>query len=496
MPTEEKALRVLLVEDDPDDVLLVRATLGDVTSHKFDLTVAGHLREALALVSERPFDAALVDLSLPDSLGLETFQKVHDQAPELPTVVLTGIDDEQMALNAVQAGAQDYLFKGQMTGSLLVRAIRYAIERQRTLRYRDLLVQRERFDTAVAQMTDGIIVTDETGHIGSANRAARLFLNLPDEGWRGTPLVEALRPFTLSPTQADLLSSRDRVTAFEIAREQTSPPLFLGARLTRLFDAGGEFLSAVLILRDITDERCARHVQASFFLMVSHKLRTPLSVMMGYAHLYRMMSPEKAQEQLPGVMEVFEEELQRLGETVERLLDFKALSTQQLAEQTEQTSLARTAADVAESLRARYPTRRLEVEVTVPPEAGKTEAAERDLTLVLGNLMGNAVKFADKDPIRIRVASASDKPGWVRVTVQDNGPGIPHEYYDRIFQGFVQIEERVTGQVEGLGVGLYLTRRVVEAYGGAMTVRSVIGEGTTFSFTLPATEPIPMDAFS
>ena len=127
-------IKVLLVEDNPGDARLLREMLVEAAYALFKLTHVERLSEALKRLSEEAFDLVLLDLSLPDGQGLETFTTVHAQAPGVPIVVLTGLDDETLAVRAVQAGAQDYLVKGRVDGDLLMRAMRYAIERHRIMR--------------------------------------------------------------------------------------------------------------------------------------------------------------------------------------------------------------------------------------------------------------------------------------------------------------------------------------------------------------------------
>jgi PAS domain S-box-containing protein len=124
-------IKVLLVEDNPGDVLLLQEFLQDVTPTIVELKPVEQLDAAFSYLAQENFDVMLLDLSLPDSQGLETFIKAHNQVKSIPIIVLTGIADENLALRAMQEGAQDYLVKGQVTGDLLVRSMRYAIERQR-----------------------------------------------------------------------------------------------------------------------------------------------------------------------------------------------------------------------------------------------------------------------------------------------------------------------------------------------------------------------------
>jgi diguanylate cyclase (GGDEF)-like protein len=124
-------IKVLLIEDDSVDARLLRRMLGNVHSVHFRVTQVDRLSEAVKCLNAERFDVVLLDLSILDSWGLDTFVDLHAQAPDVPVVVLTGLDDETLAVEAVHRGAQDYLVKGKVSGDLLARAIRYAIERNR-----------------------------------------------------------------------------------------------------------------------------------------------------------------------------------------------------------------------------------------------------------------------------------------------------------------------------------------------------------------------------
>lgn len=127
----DESIRLLLVEDDPTQVLLLREAFAETPSVPISLTHTERLSEAIKRLSTARFDVVLLDLGLPDSQGLDTFIGMHSQVPGVPILVLTAVDDETMALRAVQEGAQDYLVKGRVERDLLLRALRYAIERKR-----------------------------------------------------------------------------------------------------------------------------------------------------------------------------------------------------------------------------------------------------------------------------------------------------------------------------------------------------------------------------
>ena len=131
MRESPSVLRVLLIEDSPGDARLIERMLTGDGTDEFQIGAVDRLEKGLAMLGDGNFDVVLCDLSLPDSHGLETFSRLHAQVPHVPIIVLSGLNDTSVAVNAVHEGAQDFLIKGQVDGQLLARAIRYAIERKR-----------------------------------------------------------------------------------------------------------------------------------------------------------------------------------------------------------------------------------------------------------------------------------------------------------------------------------------------------------------------------
>jgi len=126
-----QTLNILLIEDNPGDARLIQESLADVRGDAFDVETADRLETALRRLKTGGIDAVLLDLTLPDSIGWDTFDKVNGAAPAVPIILLTGLCDESLALKMVQSGAQDYVAKIELNAGILPRAIRYAIERER-----------------------------------------------------------------------------------------------------------------------------------------------------------------------------------------------------------------------------------------------------------------------------------------------------------------------------------------------------------------------------
>lgn len=127
--TISKPISILLVEDNRGDVRLFRENLLDAGTSQYLLTCAVHLNEALHRLDKERYDVVVLDLTLPDSRGISTLNSVRMHSPQVPVILLTTVNDEALAVTALQNGAQDYLIKGQVDGSILSRSIRYAIER-------------------------------------------------------------------------------------------------------------------------------------------------------------------------------------------------------------------------------------------------------------------------------------------------------------------------------------------------------------------------------
>jgi PAS domain S-box-containing protein len=189
---EDESIEVLLIEDNPDDAELIRRKLDRSTSGHFKVTSVKSLKDGLEHLAQNTFDLVLSDLGLPDSHGLDTVTKIMCDAPHIPVVVLSGFDDEETAIKAVQSGAQDYMVKGQLDGSQIERSLSYAIERARLQRELEQYTQEIwKIQTNLLKIldknADAIIVVSENRQILFANPAAESLLGRKKKDLLNTP---------------------------------------------------------------------------------------------------------------------------------------------------------------------------------------------------------------------------------------------------------------------------------------------------------------------
>ena len=374
--TERPPLRILLVEDNPGDARLIRETLRDAGSLDFDLAHADRLAAALPRLEEGAADVVLLDLSLPDAHGLETVNRALAAAPGVPIVVLTGLDDETVAVNAVQAGAQDYLVKGQVEPGVLARALRYAMERKRLEIERARLLDREH----------------------DAREAAEAAVRARDE--------------VLRIVAHDIGNSLSAVKIHALVLERTLPPEDAEAR------------KRITAIRDLTAQ------------------------------------------------------MDRLRQD---LLDVAAIEAGRLSVEPVPTDVGEVVRDAVTALAELAAHQGVTLTAEVEPRLPHVPADRERVLQVLANLGGNAVKFTPAGgTVVLRAVREGD---GVRVSCADTGPGIAAEDLPHVFDRFWQA--RSTRRA-GAGLGLAIAKGIVEAHGGRIAAESTLGQGSTFSFTLPA----------
>ena len=495
--TAAQPITVLLVEDNPGDARLILELLGDVQAQAFDLERVGRLDHALTRLSRTGVDVVLLDLGLPDSQGLETFMRARRGAPNEPIVVISGLDDERLALEAVRSGAQDYLVKGRIEGHLLARVLRYAVERKRA--EQDLLAREERFRALVEHSADAIALLDRTGTLIYASHSTERVLGYQAEEVLGRHALDLIHPDDVPAVAGRLLELQDRPGAAVVmeARYRHKDGSWRYGECSvanRLSDAAVRAL--VLNYREITERRRleeqlrqAQKMEAVGRLAggVAHDFNNVLTAIFGYADLLTEELPEGHQAR--GDLDEIRKAAQRASTLTRQLLAF---SRQQVL-QPMVLSLNDLVADVQNML-VRLVGEDVEVRLSLSPDAGNVRADAGQLQQVLLNLVVNArdaMPTGGKLLLETANADLTEQyaelhqpviPGrYVMLAVSDTGSGMDAETKARIFEPFFTTKE----QGRGTGLGLSTVYGIVKQSCGYVWVYSEPGRGTTFKLYFP-----------
>ncbi|MBS0170189.1 MAG: PAS domain S-box protein [Nitrospira sp.] len=254
------SIHVLLIEDNPGDVRLLRELLGNTGAGAFTLTQVDRLAAGIRHLEESTIDVILLDLSLPDSQGTETLLNIHAAARGVPIVVMTATENEELALQLIQAGAQDYLVKGQTTVSQLTRTLKYAVGRKRL---EETLREQTRFlQSVLNSMADGVVMADESGTFRVWNPAAERILgsgpvNLKIGQWSehyALFLPDKVTPYPAADIPLAKAIRGESVTNALIFLRRPAPTegIWLDVSARPLFDEQGQVKGGVVVFRDIT----------------------------------------------------------------------------------------------------------------------------------------------------------------------------------------------------------------------------------------------------
>ncbi|MBP7481680.1 MAG: PAS domain S-box protein [Lacunisphaera sp.] len=325
-------------------------------------------------------------------------------------------------------------------------------------------------------MIEGLLVVAADGRIRLANRAAGTLFGF-NSSVVGRPLLEVVRHHEIAAVVARLQHERE-VLGHEFRLEGAALRI-LEVNAVALPESAG----ALLVFHDLTKLRQLEMMRQDFVANVSHELRTPLSLIKGAAEtlLDGGQIDSATREKFLGIID---RHASRLALLIEDLLLLSALDSGRIELHVQPTPLRATVQEVLEDLALAAQERCVALANEVPA-ALEARADGGRLRQVLSNLIDNAIKYG-REQGRVQVGATALGAGWVQVFVRDDGPGIPAEARERVFERFFRLDKARARSQGGTGLGLAIVKNLVLAHGGEVRVESADGRGTTFYFKLPA----------
>lgn len=475
-----EGIRVLLVEDNPGDARLFAELVKDTGAGQWKLTQVGRLSHALDRLSREPFDVVLLDLSLPDADGLETVIRAHAESPKVPIVVLTGHDDESLAVRAVRAGAQDYLVKGRLDGDLLVRSIRYATERGRAI---EALERREEhYRSLIENSMDLITILNMDGTIRYVSPSHERLLGYPMDALIGKNVISFVHSEDKTRIKAALLNGNNGRPVECRVRHCDGSWRVLESFARDLSHVAG-VRGMVVNARDITERKHleeqlhhSQRMEAVGRLAggIAHDFNNLLMVITGYSNMLLdgIRTGDPARQDLEQVVKASE----RAADLTRQLLAF----SRRQGVRSSVVDLNLLVDDMDRMLR-RVLGEDIELVVKLAPGLKTVQADPGQIEQVILNLVVNARDAMTSGGQLLIETKSAELPGaeYVILSITDTGIGMEPHVASRVFEPFF------TTKQHGTGLGLSTSYGIIKESGGDVRVHSTPGKGTTFYIELP-----------
>lgn len=331
-------------------------------------------------------------------------------------------------------------------------------------------------------MIEGLLLLDETGRIQLANRAFVQLFGI-EADVRGRTILEVLRQHELAELVAKVAAEK-QVLGYELKLAGLFDR-WLQINAAAVFDAEGKQHGTIVVFHDLTRLKQLERTREEFVANVSHELRTPLSLIKGYVETLldgAKDNPEVATK----FLQTIQRNSERLQFLIEDLLTISELESGRLKMNLHSVRLHSLVDRVLEDFRAQAEARHVVLSNKVPELTARADSDR--LQQVLGNLIGNAIKYGRSDG-HVGVTGRMSN-GNIELCVQDDGPGIPEESLERVFERFYRVDKARSREQGGTGLGLSIVKHIVQSHGGKVWARSEIGKGAAFYFTLPAKQGI------
>lgn len=342
--------------------------------------------------------------------------------------------------------------------------------------------KQDELETVLAHMTEAVLVVDDQERIINCNRSAARMFNLRLEDARGRYLVEMVRNAALIRFVADTMKAAEPVNR-QISLQDGARDLVLDAHGTLLRDAAGKNIGALVVLHDLTDLRRLEGIRTDFVANVSHELKSPLTAIQGFVETLQDGALEEPR-QARRFLEIISRQVERLMAIVEDLLHLSRIEQEEGRGEiaTQNLPLRPVLQAAMQDCQAKAAEKHLQVELDCPEELTAAFNAPL-LEQAVVNLLDNAIKYSpEQKPVRL---AAQAEAAEVRISVEDQGSGIPARHLPRLFERFYRVDTARSRELGGTGLGLAIVKHIALAHGGRVAVESRPGRGSSFHIHLP-----------
>jgi len=508
VPTKENSEKILLIEDNPADARLLEILLEETDLASYTIITKPTFKEGQVLLrSGEQFEVILLDLYLPDSQKFEALEIIKAEFPNSNVIMMTGLNDKKIGLEAVKAGAQDFIVKGALDPENLAKTLRYAIERNRVIQRLEetqlhamrseleMTKSQKRYMEIFTQSKDAIYISTIDGKLVDFNQSTEDLFGRSREELSNLDLhtlyhsKEQKNEFLLKLTNTDAVKDY----RIDIIRKDGEVRNCL---LTANILLSEDISSYNCILRDITESiqadqlRKARtladqsaKMKTQFIASISHEMRTPMNAILGMSNI---LVQTKLDEEQTNLVSSIKQSSEILLGIVNDILEISSIQNQKIVFEPEDFELRELMDNLMNVMQYKAQEKDLYFQVFIDSNVPNILRCDKlRLNQVLINLVGNAIKFTEQGYVKIYVdiLNTFDTGVQLKFTVEDSGIGIPSDKIGAIFDTFTRVRNKEK-LYEGTGLGLSICKNIVEQQGGKLGVTSDFGHGSRFFFDL------------
>jgi PAS domain S-box-containing protein len=474
MISPENSIRILIVDDDEDDFLIISDYIRNINPTRFVLHWCFNYLEALTHMKNHNYDLYFVDYRLGAKTGLDLLKEAISAQCEEPIVLLTGKGNYKVDMEAMQAGAVDYLIKTELTSEKLERCIRYSLERSSTMKA--LKANERKYRNIFERSKDAVFITNENCHFIDMNDATSKLLGYAREELVNMDLCELIMNEDAREKYLQLLRNRKEVDDMEVellTKDKSKLNCILSASTETDID-GTIYIQG--IIHDITNLKKAEKatLQAEklaaagrLVRTLAHEVRNPLNNINLSVDQLSHFAAENDESQF--LLDIVERNSKRIGGLITELLD-SSRTTELIMEK---CTLQGIMDDSIATALDRITLQKISLQVKYIDEPAFIMADKQKLKIAFLNILINAVEAISNPPGKI-VIEISSTGIRHQVQIQDNGSGISDENLSRLFEPYF------TSKRNGMGLGLASTLTILQSHKATVDVQSKISQGTTF----------------
>jgi len=344
-----------------------------------------------------------------------------------------------------------------------------------------LAEQRNEQQAVLSSMDEGVLAIDQQERIIHMNRVAGEILGIDHRGTKGMLFQQAIRHASLQDFVRAAIGAQKKLSRDLVLRGETEKQILATGRV--LENADGQAIGALVVLRDITQLRHLETVRADFVANVSHELKTPITSIKGFVETL-LSSDWNHEPEALRFLEIIRQQADRLDAIIDDLLTLSRLEQQEGQIPGEPCPLAAILSNAAALCQIQASEKNMAIQIDCPDGLALSANAPL-LEQAFVNLLMNAIKYSD--PGKTVRISASEQGEQILIEVEDEGFGIGKEHLDRLFERFYRVDATRSRKLGGTGLGLSIVKHIVQVHGGAISVESRPGSGSTFAITLPRT---------